>query len=207
MLHMLQNYFFREVVKLHGLPSTIVSNRDVKFVNYLWKTLRKLFDTTLKFSFAFHPQTDGQTEVFNRSLGDMFKCLDGVKPGVWNLILSITKFAYNNSVNRSTDRSPFQFVNGYSPRILIDLVPLLHMRVSEPVKNFAKHIQDLHAEIRQKISLSNEVYKLVAYFHRISKEFNVGEYVMVRIHPERIPKTFSKNFMQESWALILSYVN
>ena len=74
-------------------------------------------------------------------------------------------------------------------------------------KNFAKLIHDLHAEIRRKISLNNEEYKLVADVHRRSKEFNVGEYVMVRIHPERIPKTFPKNFMQEPWALILSFIN
>ena len=90
----------------------------------------------------------------------------------------------------------------------IDLVPLPpHMRVSEPIENFAKHIHDLHAKIRRKISLSNEEYKLAAHVHHRSKEFNVSEYVMVRIRSERIPKTFSKKIMQEPWALILSFVN
>ena len=181
--------FFREVVKLQGLPSTIVSDRDVKFISYFWKTLWKLFDTTLKFSSSFHPQTDGQIEVVNRSLGDMLRCLVGVKQGVWDLILLITEFVYNNSVNRSTGKSPFQIVNGYSPCTPIDLVPLPpHMQVSEPVENFAKHIHDLHVEIRRKISLSNEEYKLAVDVHHRSKEFNVGEYVMVRIRPERVPK-------------------
>ena len=66
------------------------------------------------------------------------------------------------------------------------------MRVFEPAKNFAKHIHDLHAKIRRKISLSNEEYKLAANLHSRSKEFNVCEYVMVRIRLERIPKMFSK---------------
>ena len=107
--------------------------------------------------------------------------------------MSTAKFSYNNSVNRSIGKNHFQIVNGYSPRTPIDLVPLPpHMRVSEPAKNFTKQIYDLHAEIRRKISLSNEKYKLVADVHRRYKEFSVGEYVMVCILPERIPKTFSK---------------
>ena len=68
---------------MHGLPSTIVYDRDVKFVNYFWKTLWKLFGTTLKFSYAFHSQIDGQTKIVNRSLDDMLRCLVGVKQGVW----------------------------------------------------------------------------------------------------------------------------
>ena len=66
------------------------------------------------------------------------------------------------------------------------------MHVSKPTRNFAKHIHDLHAEIRRKVSLSNEEYKLVVDVHHRYKEFNVGDIVMVRIRPERISKTFSK---------------
>ena len=107
--------------------------------------------------------------------------------------MSTAEFGYNNFVNRSNGRSPFQIVNDYSLHTPIDLVPLpSHMRVSEPIENFAKHIHDLHVKIKRKISLSNEEYKLAADVHCRSKEFNVGEYVMVCIHPKRILKTFSK---------------
>ena len=75
--------------------------------------------------------------------------------------------------------------------------------MSEPTEIFARHIHDLHVEIRRKISLSNEEYKLATNVGRRSKEFNVGEYVMVRILPERIPKTFSKKLYARAMAFIL----
>ncbi|XXG72659.1 hypothetical protein AAC387_Pa07g1708 [Persea americana] len=67
--------FFKEVVRLHGLPKTIVSNRDTKFISYFWKTLWGMSKTKLKFSTAYHPQIDGQTEVVNCSLGNLLRCL------------------------------------------------------------------------------------------------------------------------------------
>ena len=69
--------FFDEVVRLHGLPKTIISDQDVKFTSYFWKTLWHLMGTLLKFSTPYHPQTDGQTEVDNKSLGNLLRCLVG----------------------------------------------------------------------------------------------------------------------------------
>ena len=159
--------FFREVIRLHSLPSTIISDRNVKFVSYFWKTLWTLFGTTLKYSSAFHPQTDGQTEVVNWSLGDLLRCLVGDKLGNWDLLLPIAEFAYNNFVNRSTGKSPFEIVTGFSPRQPIDLIPLpADYKPSNSAQDFANHIRSLHEDIRQKIALSNEKYKISADLHR-----------------------------------------
>ena len=62
------NIFCREILRLHGVPKTIVSDRDVKFLSYFWKTLCAKLEIKLLFSTAYHPQTDSQTEVTNRTL-------------------------------------------------------------------------------------------------------------------------------------------
>ena len=82
--------FFREKMRLHGLPKK-------------WKT-------DLKFSSSHHPHTDGQTKAVHSSLGNLVRCLVGDKPKGWDLTLPRAEFAYNNYVNRSTSKSPYQIV-------------------------------------------------------------------------------------------------
>ncbi|RVW83628.1 Transposon Ty3-I Gag-Pol polyprotein [Vitis vinifera] len=94
--------FFKEVVRLHALPQSIVSDRDVKFMSYFWKTLWAKLGTQLKFSSSFHPQTDGQTEVVNRSLGNLLKCIVRDQLRNWDNVLPQAEFAFNSSTNRTT---------------------------------------------------------------------------------------------------------
>jgi hypothetical protein len=67
------NLFFKEVVKLHGQPKSIVSDRDTKFVGHFWRTPWKKLGTNFSFNSAYHPQTDGKTKVVNISLRNLLR--------------------------------------------------------------------------------------------------------------------------------------
>jgi hypothetical protein len=81
------NLFFKEVVRLHGLPRSIVSDRDTKFMGHFRRTLWKKLGKNLSFISVYHPQTDGQTEVVNRSLGDLLRSLVIEHHSQWDHIL------------------------------------------------------------------------------------------------------------------------
>jgi len=143
----------------------------------------------LKFLTVFHQQTDGQTEKVNRTLGNLFRFLVGEHLEIWDLILLMAEFAYNDSVNWNTSLSPFEIVTGFKPRQPIDLVPMAHYhsRVLDSASAFTFHMCALHEEIREKIMKNNADYKASVDLYRKLRKFNVGDYVLVRLRPERFP--------------------
>ncbi|KAA3461788.1 Transposon Ty3-I Gag-Pol polyprotein [Gossypium australe] len=92
----ISNLFFREVIRLHGIPRTIVSDRDAKFLSHFWRSLWGKRGTKLLFSTTSHPQMDGQTEVVNQNLKSWEECLPHIE------------FAYNRIVHSATKHSPFE---------------------------------------------------------------------------------------------------
>jgi hypothetical protein len=100
--------FMKEVARLHGIPKTIVSNRDLKFTSNFWKGLFKGFRMNMNFSIAYHPETDGQMKRVNRVIEDMLRMYVMDKPSKWEDYLHLVEFSYNNGYHASLKMSPFE---------------------------------------------------------------------------------------------------
>lgn len=181
--------FFKEVVRLHGLPKSIVSDRDSKFVRHFWRTLWNKLGTKLSFSSAYYPQTDGQTEVVNMSLGNLLRSLTTEHPKQWDQVLAQAEYAYNDSPNRSIGQSPFHIVYGMHPRGVSELRNLgkEEMRSAEG-EHFASEMQAIHEQVKQQLQDSNIKYKTRADMRRREVNFEVGDLVLAHLRKERFPK-------------------
>lgn len=115
--------FFDSIVRLHGFPCSIVSDHDTMFMSTFWTELFTLAGVKLKMSSAFHPQTDGQSEVVNRIITMYLRCLAGDRPRSWLQWLSWAKFCYNTSFQTAIRCSPFEVVYGRPPRAVVPLQP------------------------------------------------------------------------------------
>ena len=113
----LAKLFVQEIFKLHGLPQVIVSDRDPKFTSDFWRALFQQLGTKLAMSSGYHPQTDGQTERTNRTLEEMLRhyCGSPDKQTLWEDLLPLAEFAYNNTKQTSTGQTPFFLNYGQDP--------------------------------------------------------------------------------------------
>ena len=113
----LAELYVKEIVRLHGMPLSIVSDRDTKFISKLWQGFQSVMGTELCLSTAFHPQTDGQSESSIQTLEERACALEYA--GNWDHNLPLVDFAYNNSYHSSIDMAPCEALYGRRCRTLV----------------------------------------------------------------------------------------
>jgi hypothetical protein len=141
----IEQVFMDSVVKLHGLPNSIVIDRDTIFVSHFWKELFKLYKVNLYLSIAYHPQTDGQTERVNQCLEMFLRCSVQDSPKSWKPWLSLAELWYNSAYHAALGCSPFKALHGYEP--IVGAAPTLientSTSVAEVITNREAHLQSI----------------------------------------------------------------
>jgi len=117
----LADHFLRQVIRPHGLPSSILSDRGSQFTSDFWKRVTEALGISRNLSTAFHPQTDGQMERANATLKQYLRAYCNYQQDNWERLLPIAEFCYNNTQTRTTKITPFFANYGYHPRFLPDL--------------------------------------------------------------------------------------
>lgn len=171
--------FFDNIFRLHGLPTSIISDRDPKFISKFWKSLFKTLGTKLNISSSYHPQTDGQTERTNRTLEQFLRNYVSFSQRDWDSLLTPAEFSYNNAVQSSSGLSPFFLVYGRNP-----LVPTSLFNVGQETGNAAA--DELLSLLKNRISIARdnihqaqESQSEQANKNRKNHDFKVGDLVLL----------------------------
>ncbi|XP_019434813.1 PREDICTED: uncharacterized protein LOC109341363 [Lupinus angustifolius] len=168
-LEKLANLYIREIVKLHGVPSSIISDRDPRL------------GTKLKLSSAYHPQTDGQSEKTIQSLEDLLRACVLEKPGSWDTNLSLIEFTYNNSFHSSIGMAPYEALYGRKCR-----TPICWFEIEENLVLGHDVVQETTEKIkmiRENMRVAQSRQKSYYENRRKSIEFQEGDHVFMRVVP------------------------
>nr|KYP46506.1 Retrotransposable element Tf2 [Cajanus cajan] len=180
-LEKLTQMYVREIVRLQGVPSSIISDRDPRFTSRFWQSLHQALGTKLKLSSAYHPQTDGQSERTIQSLEDLLRACVLDHLGSWEEVLPLVEFTYNNSFHASIGMAPFEALYGrrcrtplcwYQDGESVVVGPELVLQTTEKVKM-----------IQEKMRIAQSKQKLYADKRRKPLEFVEGEHVFLKVTP------------------------
>ncbi|MCO5561705.1 hypothetical protein L7F22_015328 [Adiantum nelumboides] len=172
--------FLVTVFKYHGMPRSIVSDRDPRMTGLFWRAVWQNLHSTLRFSSSYHPQTDGQSEIVNSAVLDLLKCYVSDNPAQWKHYLPLVEFAYNNTIHSSTGKAPFEIVEGARK-------PPPMVKVMDDVFEADKFVEDLdlaYQQVQQAIQKAQEKQKKAVDKHRRRLHFREGDW----INPEDSPQ-------------------
>ncbi|KAL0544935.1 hypothetical protein IC582_020065 [Cucumis melo] len=175
--------YMSEIVRLHGVPVSIFSDRDARFTSKFWKGLQTAMGTRLDFSTAFHPQTDGQTERLNQVLEDMLRACALEFPGSWDSHLHLMEFAYNNSYQATIGMAPFEALYGKCCRSPVCWGEVGEQRLMGP--ELVQSTNEAIQKIRSRMHTAQSRQKSYADVRRKDLEFEIGDKVFLKVAPMR----------------------
>ena len=173
--------FVREIVTLHGVPVSIVSDRDTRFTSRFWGKFQEELGTRLHFSTAFHPQTDGQSERTIQTLEDMLRACAIDFGGNWDDHLHLAEFSYNNSYHSSIQMPPYEALYGRKCR-----TPVCWGEVGQRVLGSTDIVLKTTEKIqmiRERLETARSRQKSYADRRRSDLEFQVGDQVLLKVSP------------------------
>ena len=176
----LANIFINRIIRLHGFPSKIITDRDPRFTSNFWKSFWQQTKTKLNISSAYHPETDGQTERQNRTLEQMLRSYVNPFHSDWDQHLAALEMAFNNSNHSSTGFSPFYLNSGQNPNYPIDLVTRPQLIIDNPTAT--ERLQQLFSDIeqaKQNIQTAQTNQAKYANQHRREVKFVTGDKVLL----------------------------
>ena len=182
--------FLDHIIRLHGIPDSLVSDRGSIFTSHFWKSLTKLLGVNGRLSTSFHPQTDGQTERMNQTVEQYLRIYCNYQQDNWYDYLSLAEFAYNNAYQSSIKCSPFYANYGFNPQFHINLQ---HADASDvpAAKDYAERLLQHHDALVENVKQAQD--SQARYYDAKHKriEFAVGDKVWLltpNIHTERPSK-------------------
>ncbi|GJZ49549.1 putative reverse transcriptase domain-containing protein [Tanacetum coccineum] len=177
----LAKIYVNEIVAHHGVPVSIVSDRDGRFTSNFWRDFQEELGTMLHMSTAFHPQTDGQSERTIQTLEDMLRACVIDFGGNWDDHLPLVKFAYNNSYHASIKIPPYEMLNGRRWRMPVcwDEVGSKELSSTDVVLATTEKIET----IRERLKEAQDRWKSYANKRRRLIKFDVGDFVMLKVSP------------------------
>ncbi|KAL5769765.1 hypothetical protein ACOSP7_013919 [Xanthoceras sorbifolium] len=169
----------REIIRLHGVPTSIVSDHDRVFISSFWQHLFKLQGTKLCMSSSYHPQSDGQTEVINRILELYLCCFSSDQPKKWVEWIPWAEYSYNITPHSTTKLSLFEAIYGTSPPTLLSYAPGT-TRVAT-VDSLLRYRDELIRFLRRNLQLAQNRMKTHANQYRREIEFEPGDWVYLKL--------------------------
>lgn len=176
------NMLIKRVISLHGLPTSIVSDRGPQFVAEMWKELMRRMKTDSKLTTPHHPQSDGQTERANQELEKYLRGFVNWMQDDWDEWLPFAELATNALMNASTGMSPFFICHGFEPRMSFDNSPpaMGRRRTAKLLAaEKAKLMQQIWERTQSALALAKQKQTFQANKQRKQPGIRVGDSVFV----------------------------